>query len=132
MAVFLLAKTGLRSSSEISGKSLTKSLTLTIKFASASRLTGSEPRTPFSISAALMPSSMESASALVAGASRKVMSLRTSTRTPPRPKATSFPKLGSVTAPMMTSCPPWIICWTCTPKIMASALYFLAFSMMVW
>ena len=42
----------------------------------------------------------------VAGARRKVMSFSTSTSTPPRPKATSLPKLPSVTAPTMTSWPP--------------------------
>ena len=55
----------------------------------------------------------------VAGASRKVMSFSTSTRMPPRPKATSLPNAGSVTAPMMTSWPPASICCTWTPRISA-------------
>jgi hypothetical protein len=57
-----------------------------------------------------MPSSIESASSRVTGARRKVMSFKTSTSTPPRPNATSLPKLPSVTAPMMTSWPPASIC----------------------
>src|SRR5216683_1295550 len=97
----------------------------------ARRLAGSLPRTPLSISWAWMPSSIDSASCLVAGASRKVMSLRTSTSTPPRPKATSLPNDPSVTAPTMTSCPPSSICWTWMPSILASDLYFLAFARMV-
>ena len=64
------------------------------------------PRTPRSISAAPIPSSIDSASSAVSGASRKVTSLSTSTSTPPRPKATTLPNVGSVTAPTMTSCPP--------------------------
>ena len=64
------------------------------------------PRTPFSISAAWMPSSIDSASSSVAGARRNVMSFSTSTSTPPRPNATSLPNEGSVTAPTMTSWPP--------------------------
>ncbi|MNL39597.1 hypothetical protein D3C87_1618830 [compost metagenome] len=131
MAPSLLANTGFRSSSEISGKSVTSCDTRSIMPASASRLAGSAPRTPLSTSAAAMPSSIDSASSLVAGAMRKVMSLSTSTSTPPRPKATSLPNDGSVTAPMMTSWPPVIICCTCTPMISALALYFLAFSTMV-
>ena len=31
-------------------------------------------------------------------------------------------ELPSLTAPTITSCPPWIICCTCTPSIFASAL----------
>ncbi len=61
--------------------------------ASASRLTGSAPRTPLRISPALMLSSIESASSWLVGARRKVMSFSTSTSTPPMPKATSLPKL---------------------------------------
>ena len=99
--------------------------------ASASRLTGSAPRTPLRISAAAMPSSIDKASSRVAGARRNVMSLSTSTSTPPRPKATSFPNEGSVTAPMMTSWPPVSICCTWTPSSLAVALYFLALAMMV-
>ena len=94
----------------------------TIMLASASRSTGGAPRTPRRISAAAMPSSIDSASSRVAGARRKVMSFSTSTSTPPRPKATSLPKAGSVTAPMMTSCPPVSICWTCTPSMLASGI----------
>ena len=52
IAPLAVANTGFRSSSEISGKSLTSSLTRTIRLASASRFTGSPPRTPLSISAA--------------------------------------------------------------------------------
>ena len=63
--------------------------------------------------------SIDSASSRVAGASRNVMSFNTSTRMPPRPKATSLPKAGSVTAPMSTSWPPESICWTCTPSMVA-------------
>ena len=59
-----------------------------------------------------MPSSIDSASSLVAGARRNVMSFSTSTRIPPRPKATNLPNAGSVTAPMMTSLPPVSICCT--------------------
>ncbi len=59
--------------------------------ASASRFTGSLPRTPFRIDAAPMPSSIDSASAFVAGANRNVMSFSTSTRMPPNPNATSLP-----------------------------------------
>ncbi len=110
MASFGVAKTGLRSSSTISGKSLTSCETLTITSASASRLTASPPRTPFSISAAWMPSSIDRASSRVAGASRKVMSFKTSTSTPPRPKATSLPNEPSVIDPTMTSVPPFSIC----------------------
>ena len=97
----------------------------------ASRLAGSLPRTPLSISWAWMPSSIDSASSLVAGARRKVMSFSTSTSTPPRPNATSLPNDPSVTAPMMTSWPPSSICWTWMPSILASALYFLALARMV-
>ena len=131
IAPLAVANTGFRSSSEISGKSFTSSLTRTIRLASASRFTGSPPRTPLSISAAWMPSSIDSASFCVAGARRKVMSFSTSTSTPPRPNATSLPKLPSVTAPTITSWPPPSICCTCTPTILASALYFLALAMMV-
>ena len=90
--------------------------------ASASRLAGSPPRTPLSISAAWMPSSIDIASSLVAGARRKVTSFSTSTSTPPRPKATSLPNEPSVIEPMITSVPPISICCTCTPSILASAL----------
>ncbi len=131
IAPSLVANTGFRSISEISGKSLTSSLTPTMRLASASRLTASPPRTPFSISAAWMPSSIERASALVAGARRKVMSFSTSTSTPPRPNATSLPKLPSVTAPTITSWPPFSICCTWMPSILASALYFFALARMV-
>ena len=120
------ANTGLRSISAISGKSATSCDTLRITVASAVRLTGSEPRTPFSTAAAAMPSSIDSASSLVAGASRNVMSFITSTSTPPRPNATSLPNEGSVTAPMITSCPPPTICCTCTPRICAFLSYFFA------
>ena len=127
----LVANTGLRSSSTISGKSLTSCETLTITSASASRFTGSPPRTPCSISAAWMPSSIEKASSRVAGARRKVMSFSTSTSTPPRPNATSLPNEPSVIEPTITSVPPLSICWTWTPSILASALYFLALARMV-
>ncbi len=105
--------------------------TFSINVASASRLTGSEPRTPFSISAAWMPSSIDSASSLVAGARRNVMSFITSTSTPPSPNATSLPNEGSVTAPTITSWPPDSICCTCTPRSVALASYFFALAMMV-
>ena len=59
------------------------------------------------------------------------MSLSTSTRTPPRPKATSLPNTGSVTAPMITSWPPASICCTWTPRMFAFALYFFALAMTV-
>ena len=78
-----------------------------------------------------MPSSIDSASSRDAGASRNVMSFSTSTRMPPRPNATSLPNAGSVTAPTMTSCPPPSICWTCTPRRFAFALYFFALAMIV-
>ena len=50
---------------------------------------------------------------------------------PPRPNATSLPNDGSVTAPMMTSWPPMIICCTCTPCRLALASYFFALAMIV-
>ena len=78
-----------------------------------------------------MPSSIDSASSLVAGARRNVMSFSTSTSTPPMPNATSLPNDGSVTAPMITSCPPPIICCTCTPRMVALASYFLALATIV-
>ena len=131
IALALVANTGLRSISEISGKSVISLETLTMMSAMASRLAGSLPRTPFSISWAWMPSSIDSASSLVAGARRKVMSFNTSTSTPPRPKATSLPNDPSVTAPTMTSWPPSSICCTWMPSILASALYFLALARMV-
>src|ERR1700686_600526 len=131
MAPVLVANTGFKSISVMSGKSEISSDTCWISPASASRSTGSEPRTPFSISAAAMPSSIDSASSRVAGASRKVMSFSTSTRMPPKPNATSLPNEGSVTAPMMTSWPPASICCTCTPRSFALASYFLALAMMV-
>ena len=52
IAPLALANTGLRSISEISGKSAIRRDTFSISPASASRLTGALPRTPFSISAA--------------------------------------------------------------------------------
>ena len=131
IAAFAVANTGFRSSSLISGKSATSCDTRSIIGASASRLTASEPRTPFSISAAAMPSSIDSASSCVAGASRNVTSFSTSTRTPPRPNATSLPNDGSVTAPMITSWPPVSICCTCTPLIVAFASYLRALATIV-
>ena len=59
------------------------------------------------------------------------MSFSTSTSTPPRPNATSLPKLPSVTAPTITSWPPLSICCTWTPSILASALYFFALARIV-
>ncbi len=60
------------------------------------------------------------------------MSLSTSTSTPPRPNATSLPKLWSLTAPTITSCAPvGSICCTCTPLTTAPALYFFAFATIV-
>ena len=59
------------------------------------------------------------------------MSLSTSTRMPPRPNATSLPNEGSVTAPMMTSCPPCSICWIWTPSRWAFGSYFFALAMIV-
>ncbi len=123
------ANTGFRSISTISGKSDTSCDTPRIMPASAVRLTGSDPRTPFRTSAAAMPSSIDSASSFDAGASRNVTSFITSTSTPPSPKATSLPNDGSVTAPMITSCPPPTICCTCTPRICALRSYFLALAM---
>ena len=76
-----------------------------------------------------MPSIIESASSVLVGASRKVTSLSTSTRTPPRPNATILPKVWSVTEPMITSWPSVSICCTWTPRISASALYAFALSM---
>ncbi len=125
------ANTGLRSISAISGKSATSCETLRITPASAARFTPLAPRTPFRISAAAMPSSIDSASSFDAGASRNVMSFITSTSTPPRPNATSLPNDGSVTAPMITSCPPPTICCTWTPASSALRLYFLALLMIV-
>ena len=78
-----------------------------------------------------MPSSIDSASSRVAGASRNVMSFITSTSTPPRPNATSLPNDGSVTAPTITSWPPVSICCTCTPSRSAFASYFFALAMIV-
>ncbi len=122
VAPSLRANTGLRSISLISGKSSTNRETFWMMAASASRSTGSAPRTPRRISAAAMPSIMERASSRLAGARRKVMSFKTSTNTPPSPNATSLPKLGSVTAPTMTSWAWGSICCTCTPVMSASAL----------
>ena len=121
VAVLAVANTGFKSSSAISGKSAINWETFSINAASVSRFTAGAPRTPFSISAAAMPSSIESASSREAGAKRKVMSFNTSTSTPPKPKATSLPNEGSVTAPTMTSCPPLSICCTCTPRSFALA-----------
>lgn len=75
---------------------------------------------------------MDSASSASTGASRNVTSLRTSTSTPPSPNATTFPNVGSVTAPTMTSCPFGSSSWTWTPSIRASAAYARALSTMVW
>ena len=79
VAPLLVANTGFRSISEISGKSVISCETFWISDASASRSTAAAPRTPFSISAAAMPSSIDSASSRVAGARRNVMSFSTST-----------------------------------------------------
>ena len=95
IAPLLVANTGFRSISEISGKSEISCDTFSINVASASRLTGSEPRTPFSISAACdAVEHRQRIVACVAGASRNVMSFITSTSTPPRPNATSLPNDG--------------------------------------
>ncbi len=111
---------------------MTSCETASIIAARASRSTGSAPRTPLSISAAWMPSSIESASSRVAGASRNVTSLSTSTSTPPRPNATSLPKLWSVTAPTMTSCAPvGSICCTWMPEICAAGSYRFALATIV-
>ncbi|MGY3411403.1 hypothetical protein ACVWZV_007516 [Bradyrhizobium sp. GM5.1] len=59
------------------------------------------------------------------------MSFRTSTSTPPRPKATSLPNEASVIDPTITSVPPASICCTWTPSILASDLYFLALERIV-
>ena len=59
------------------------------------------------------------------------MSFITSTSTPPRPNATSLPNEGSVTAPTITSCPPFSICCTWTPSRSAFASYFFALAMIV-
>ena len=48
----------------------------------------------------------------VSGVSRADRSPSTSVATPPRPKATSGPKTGSCTTPMMTSVPPVTMGWT--------------------
>ena len=133
VAPSLVAKIGFRSISWISGKSAIMFETATTTLASASRSTGSAPRTPRSTSAAWMPSSIESASSVLAGARRKVTSFSTSTRTPPSPKATSLPKLGSVTAPTITSCAwPVSICWTWTPSTLALGAWPLAASTIFW
>ena len=100
--------------------------------ASTSRLAGSAPRTPRRISAAAIPSIIDSAVSVVAGASRNVTSLSTSTSTPPSPNATTLPKVSSVTVPTITSWPELSSCCTWTPTIRASAWYALALSMMVW
>jgi hypothetical protein len=100
-------------------------------FASALRSTPLAPRTPLRIGAALTSSSIDSASGFDAGARRNVTSCSTSTSTPPRPKATSLPKLGSVTAPTITSWPPPTICCTCTPCSTALRLYFFALATIV-
>jgi hypothetical protein len=121
-APFASAKTGLRSTSTISGMSVTSLPTRSIKLASACLFAGSAPRAPRSTSAALMSSSILSASSPETGASRKVTSFNTSTRTPPRPNAITLPKVGSVTAPTMTSWPPPTSCCTWMPSIFASGL----------
>lgn len=127
-----VAITGLRSTSAISGKSATSWDTRRICSAIAHRSTPARPRTPRRISAALIESSMDSASSALTGASRNVTSLRTSTSTPPSPNATTFPNVGSVTAPTMTSCPCGSNSWTCTPSMRADAAYARAFSMILW
>ncbi len=124
VAPFFRAKIGFRSISAISGKSAISFDTFWMIAARACRSTGSAPRTPLRISAPWMPCSIDSASDFEAGARRKVTSFITSTSTPPRPKATSLPKLGSVTAPTRTSCAPSeesIFC-TWTPAIRAFLL----------
>lgn len=120
MAPWGVAITGFRSTSAISGKSVTSWETRRICSATAHRSTARAPRTPRRISAARIESSIDAASSAVTGASRKVTSFSTSTNTPPSPKATTFPKAGSVTAPTMTSWPGGSICCTCTPSIRAS------------
>ncbi len=67
---------------------------------------------------------------MLAGARRNVTSFVTSTSTPPNPNATTLPKLGSVTAPTMTSRPA-AICCTWMPSIRALRLYFLALAVIV-
>ena len=68
----------------------------------------------------------------VAGARRNVMSFSTSTRTPPRPNATSLPNAGSVTAPMITSWPPCEhLLHLHAERCFALALYFFALAMIV-
>jgi len=116
-----VAITGLRSTSAISGKSATSWDTRRICSATAHRSTPACPRTPRRISAERIESSMDSASSASTGASRKVTSLSTSTSTPPSPNATTFPNVGSVTAPTMTSCPFGSSSWICTPAIRAPA-----------
>src|ERR1700674_1305960 len=66
VAALFDANTGFRSISEISGKSPISCDTFWMSAASASRSTGSAPRTPLRISAALMLSSMDSASSQLA------------------------------------------------------------------
>ena len=44
---------------------------------------------------------------------------------------TDLPNEGSVTAPMITSWPPFTICWICTPWMRALASYFFALATMV-
>ncbi len=115
-----VAITGLRSTSAISGKSATSWDTRRICSATAHRSTAACPRTPRRISAARIESSIDSASSGVTGASRNVTSLRTSTSTPPSPNATTFPNVGSVTAPTITSCPCGSNSCTWTPSMRAS------------
>ena len=114
----------------ISGKSDTSSETRWIMSASAWRSTPGCPRTPCSSSDVRIPSTISAASSGEVGASRNVTSRSTSTRIPPSPNVTTGPKVGSLIAPISTSCPSGSIRCTCTPVMLASALYAFAFSTM--
>ena len=63
----------------------------------------------------------------VIGRIRRVTSFINSTRVPPIPKVSTFPKAGSVFPPMISSSPGAACCSTMTPLISASGLYAFAF-----
>ena len=131
VAPALSASTGLRSISLISGKSCTNCETFSMTVPRVSRFTPAAPRTPRNTAAPAMSSSMPIASWCEVGARRKAASCITSTMTPPMPKATSLPKLGSVTAPTMTSCAAPSMRCTCTPSIAAPGWWATAFAIIV-
>ena len=125
-----VANTGFKSSSAIAGWSSTSCPTLQIRSTKASLSTPGWPRTPSRMAVPAISSNMAAACSRVVGASRKVTSRSTSTSTPPKPNATSLPKVGSVTAPTITSCAAASCFCTSTPSTRASGWRPLAAAMM--